>query len=105
MKIRRDIFSFRNRVVVIIVGVSLGMVSLLYTNNMAKRLKEKEQHDVALWAHAMERANRNVMGGSMEDPLITDMRLFQVPWHDCGKAGLGLVQVGIPVPEEAGVSI
>ena len=31
MKIRRDIFSFRNRVVVIIVGVSLGMVSLLYT--------------------------------------------------------------------------
>ena len=42
MKIRRDIFSFRNRVVVIIVGVSLGMVSLLYTNNMAKRLKEKE---------------------------------------------------------------
>ena len=73
MKIRRDIFSFRNRVVVIIVGVSLGMVSLLYTNNMAKRLKEKEQHDVALWAHAMERANRNVMGGSMEDPLITDI--------------------------------
>ena len=73
MKIRRDIFSFRNRVVVIIVGIALGMVSLLYTNNMAKRLKEKEQHDVALWAHAMERANRNVMGGSMEDPLITDI--------------------------------
>ena len=38
MKIRRDIFSFRNRVVVIIVGIALGMVSLLYTNNMAKRL-------------------------------------------------------------------
>ena len=52
MKIRRDIFSFRNRVVVIIVGIALGMVSLLYTNNMAKRLKEKEQHDVAMWAHA-----------------------------------------------------
>ena len=40
MKIRRDIFSFRNRVVVIIVGIALGMVSLLYTNNMAKRLKD-----------------------------------------------------------------
>ena len=73
MKIRRDIFSFRNRVVVIIVGIALGMVSLLYTNNMAKRLKEKEQHDVALWAHAMERVNRDVMGGSMEDPLIQDI--------------------------------
>ena len=34
MKIRRDIFSFRNRVVVIIVGIALGMVSLLFTNNI-----------------------------------------------------------------------
>ena len=36
MKIRRDIFSFRNRVVVIIVGIALGMVSLLYTNNRSE---------------------------------------------------------------------
>ena len=73
MKLRRDIFSFRNRIVVIVVGIGLGAVSLLYTNNMAKRLKEKEQHDVALWAHAMERVNRDVMGGAMEDPLIADI--------------------------------
>ena len=73
MKIRRDIFSFRNRVVVIIVGVSLGMVSLLYTNNMAKRLKEKEQHDVALWAHAMERVTRDVLGGSSLSSPVTVM--------------------------------
>ena len=73
MKLRRDIFSFRNRIVVIVVGIGLGAVSLLYTNNMAKRLKEKEQHDVARWAHAMERVNRDVMGGAMEDPLIADI--------------------------------
>ena len=48
MKFRRDIFSFRNRVAVIVVGVVLGCTSLLYTNNMARKLKEKEQHDVAL---------------------------------------------------------
>ena len=71
MKIRRDIFSFRNRVVVIIVGIALGMVSLLYTNNMAKRLKEKEQHDVALWAHAMERVTRDVLGGSSLSSPVT----------------------------------
>ena len=47
MKLRRNIFSFRNRVVVIIVGVSLGALSILYTNKMAQRLKEKEQHDEA----------------------------------------------------------
>ena len=28
---------------------------------------------MALWAHAMERVNRDVMGGSMEDPLIQDI--------------------------------
>ena len=55
MKLHRALFSFRNRVVVIVVGVALGGLSLLYTNNMARRLKEKEQHDVVLWAHAMER--------------------------------------------------
>jgi len=67
MKFRRDWFSFRNRVVVIVVGILLGTLSLLYTNNMARRLKEKEQHDVELWAHAMERANR---GGMESDALL-----------------------------------
>ena len=53
MKIHARTFSFRNRLVVIVVGVMLGAVSLLYTNDMARKLKGKEQHDVALWAHAM----------------------------------------------------
>ncbi|MDE5708154.1 MAG: sensor histidine kinase, partial [Alistipes sp.] len=69
----RRILSFRNRVVVIVVGVLLGALSLLYTNNMAQRLKEKEQHDVALWVHAMERVNRDAMGGAMADPLVADI--------------------------------
>lgn len=73
MKIRRDIFSFRNRLVIIIVGVVLGALSLIYTNDMARRLREKEQHDVALWAHAMERVNRDVLGGAMEDPLVANI--------------------------------
>ncbi len=69
----RRMLSFRNRVVVIVVGVLLGALSLLYTNNMATRLREKEQHDVALWAHAMERVNRDAMGGAMADPLVADI--------------------------------
>ena len=78
MKFGRNIlsfrnFSFRNRVVVIFVGLALGVLSLLYTNKMAQRLKEKEQHDVVLWTHAMERANRDVMGNSLQDPLIQDI--------------------------------
>ena len=68
MKIRRDIFSFRNRVVVIVAGILLGSLSLLFTDRMARRLKVREQHDVELWAHALERANRNGLTGG--DPLI-----------------------------------
>ncbi|MBR5849812.1 MAG: sensor histidine kinase [Alistipes sp.] len=74
MKLRK-ILSFRNRLVVIAVGALLGTLSLLYTNNMALRLREKEQHDVALWAHAMERLNRDVLRGSIQvhDPLVDDL--------------------------------
>lgn len=73
MKWGRNIFSFRNRMVVIVVGVVLGALSLLYTNNMASRLREKEQHDVALWAHAMERVGRDALGNTIEDPLVADI--------------------------------
>lgn len=75
MKLSRVLFSFRNRVVVIVVGITIGALSLIYTNDMARRLKEKEKHDVALWAHAMERVNRDVQGGSglAQDPLVKDL--------------------------------
>ena len=69
----RKILSFRNRVLVSIVGILLVAVSLLYTNNMAHRLREKEQHDVELWAKAMERVNRDAMGDYMGDPLIANI--------------------------------
>ena len=36
MKIRRDIFSFLNHEKIIIKRKSLSIISLLYTNNMAK---------------------------------------------------------------------
>lgn len=72
MKIRRDLFSFRNRVVVIVVGIALGCMSLFFTSKMAQRLREKEQHDVSLWAHAMERVNRSI-GDAMEDPIMADI--------------------------------
>lgn len=65
--------SFRNRIVIICAGLAIGAVSLLYTNNMARRLKDKEQHDVELWAHAMERANRDALNDFMADPLLADI--------------------------------
>ena len=69
----RKIISFRNRVLVLATGVLLVAVSLFYTNRMAHRLREKEQHDVELWASAMERVNRDAMGDYMGDPLIANI--------------------------------
>ena len=73
MKRIRKILSFRNRVVAIIIGAAIVGVSLIYTNDMARHLREKEQHDVELWARAMERVNRDAMGDYMGDPLIANI--------------------------------
>ena len=65
--------TFRNRIVIICAGLAIGVMSLLYTNRMARHLREKEQHDVELWAHAMERANLDVINDFMSDPLLADI--------------------------------
>ena len=70
MKRIRKILSFRNRIVAIVIGAAIVVISLLFTNDMARHLREKEQHDVELWARAMERVNRDAMGDYMGDPLI-----------------------------------
>lgn len=69
LKLGRKILSFRKRIVAIVVGVTLVTLSLLFTNDMACRLREKEQHEVALWVHAMER----VMSDSSNDPFVEDI--------------------------------
>ena len=73
MKRIRKILSFRNRVVAIVIGAAIVGVSLIFTNDMARHLREKEQHDVELWARAMERVNRDAMGDYMGDPLVASI--------------------------------
>ena len=43
---------------------------------MARRLRGKEQHEVALWVHAMER----VMSDSSNDPFVQDLSLIHIWW-------------------------
>ncbi len=62
--------TLRNRIV-IAVGMVLGIVSLVVTHNMANSLRAKEQHDVEVWARAMERLTQSPMGRS--DPFIADI--------------------------------
>lgn len=58
--------SFRNRVVIIILGLGIGTSSLLFTNHMAESLREKEQYEVTLWSYAMQRS-----GFDQNDPLVS----------------------------------
>ncbi len=67
-KFSMKISSFRSRLVVLVIGATLVIGSLVYTNNMAKRLKIKEQHDVELWVHAIERDAL-----SDGDPFVSDI--------------------------------
>jgi anti-sigma regulatory factor (Ser/Thr protein kinase) len=58
-------------VIILLIGLVLAVVSLLYTNQLARILREKEQNDVKLWVAAMERVSGDVVGNAMIDPLIS----------------------------------
>ena len=62
----RTFFSFRHRVVIIVLGLAIGTSSLLFTDHMAQRLRDKEQNEVALWSYAMGRMGEF----DSSDPLI-----------------------------------
>lgn len=72
MKRLTRLLSFRNRMVVIILGLVLACISLYFTSRMAESLREKEQHDVQIWAMAMERSGNTSMFLA-EDPLMAEI--------------------------------
>ena len=55
INIDRTTLSFRKRVVLISFGLAIGFVSLWFTSNMARQLREKENYEVRLWALTIER--------------------------------------------------
>ncbi len=71
LKVTARFFSMRNRVILIAIGGAIVLFSLFYTNNMANKLREKEKHDVELWAHAMEYISQDRFGA--QDPFIADI--------------------------------
>ena len=59
------VFSFRSRLVVIAVGLVIGVSSLLFTNNMAVQLREKEKNEVDIWVAAFRE-----LGADPGNPLL-----------------------------------
>lgn len=64
------IFSFRKRLSMLVVGAALVATSLYFTRQMARNLREKEQHDVTLWVHAMERVMSDMNAQTTSDPFV-----------------------------------
>ena len=67
----RKRLSRNTKTILIVLGAVLVAFSLITTNQMASSLRDKEKHDVELWAAAMERINRDAMGDYMDDPLVS----------------------------------
>ena len=61
------------RTILLVLGALIVSASLYITYQMAESLSIKERHDVALWAAAMERVNREAMGDYMSDPLVSSI--------------------------------
>lgn len=47
--------TFRKRVVIVVGGMAIVVGSLFFTSMMTQRLKQKEQYEVSMWAHALEK--------------------------------------------------
>lgn len=67
--IKSLLFTFRRRMTVIVIGLVIGTSSMLFTSNMARMLKQKEQNEVNLWSFSMKR-----MGDfDRNDPLVANI--------------------------------
>ncbi len=65
------VLSYRNRITMIVIGAVMVLASLIFTNSMARSLREKEQLDVELWAHTMEYISQERF--AHQDPFMTEM--------------------------------
>ncbi len=83
--IRAAIPSYRSRMVIIAVGISLGIASILYTSGLARQLRIKESREIELWAYTLEQyghiegndpMSRNIFEMRKDIPfIITDGKL------------------------------
>ncbi|MFI3280712.1 MAG: HAMP domain-containing sensor histidine kinase [Rikenellaceae bacterium] len=65
------LFSYRNRIIMVVIGGVLVFLTLFFTNNMATSLRKKEQLDVELWAHTMEYISQDRF--MRQDPFVADI--------------------------------
>lgn len=51
--LRAAVPSYRSRLAIILIGIVIGLVSIMYTSSLARQLKEKEQNEIEVWLYAI----------------------------------------------------
>jgi hypothetical protein len=54
LRIYKPKVSYRSKKHILVVGLVIGLSSLVFTNRLARQLREREQNEVALWSYAMQ---------------------------------------------------
>lgn len=75
----RNWLTYRRKVVLIVVGFAIGALSLIFTNNMARQLRVKEQHEIQLLG--LFRMNRDMF--DPHDPLfqaVAENEISSIPF-------------------------
>ncbi len=63
-------FKYRVKLIFVIIGALIGILSLLYSNYIAGELAQKEKHEIALWARAISLKNRTDTRSQIESQVI-----------------------------------
>lgn len=91
----KQLMSYRNRFIVIIACVVVGVASIVTSSLLSKQLREKEKNEVALWAYAVGRFGE--MSG--EDPLVnTIINNHKIPFIITDERGN--VRQSLLIPEK-----
>lgn len=67
--------SYRKRLAMIVLGLVIGVVSLLLTANLSRQLREKEKNEMALWSYAMERIGEANSGDPLTLQIINNQKI------------------------------
>ncbi|HEX7072246.1 MAG TPA: HAMP domain-containing sensor histidine kinase [Rhodothermales bacterium] len=73
----------------VLFAVLIAVSSLLYTNRLVERLREREQFIIGLWASAQEQL---VQTAQTENPFISEFRALQDLVQGRGRAGMALTE-------------
>ncbi len=95
VRLRESLISYRNRLIIIGVGLAIGCFSLFFTANIAQRMREKEKSDMAVWSYAMGRIGETNSNDPLVLYIIDSQRIPFVMTDDMGR-----VEVSNMIPDK-----